>query len=115
MFHPWAPNRRISSIEYIKAGKPRALAVTTVARSDLLPEIPAMSDFVPGYEVSNWFGIGVPKNTPVEVIDELNREVNAGLADPELKVRFVDLGGTVLARQRTSAGSSPMKPRNGPR
>ena len=73
MFHPWAPNRRISSIEYIKAGKPRALAVTTVARSDLLPEIPAMSDFVPGYEVSNWFGIGVPKCLSGEFLNRMNR------------------------------------------
>jgi tripartite-type tricarboxylate transporter receptor subunit TctC len=85
-----------SSIEYIKAGKLRALAVTTARRSDLLPDIPTMSDFVPGYEVSNWFGIGAPKNMPVEIVDKLNKEVNAGLADPKLNVRFADLGGTVL-------------------
>jgi tripartite-type tricarboxylate transporter receptor subunit TctC len=93
-----------SSIEYIKAGKLRALAVTTVARSDWLPDIPAMSDFVAGYEVSNWFGIGVPKNTPAEVVDKLNREVNAALADPKLKVRFADLGGTVLPGSSTDFG-----------
>jgi len=85
-----------SSIEYIKAGKLRALAVTTATRSELLPDIPTMSDFVPGYEVSNWFGIGTPKNTPAEIVDKLNKEVNAGLADPKLKARFADLGGTVL-------------------
>jgi tripartite-type tricarboxylate transporter receptor subunit TctC len=84
------------SIEYIRAGKLRALAVTTAVRSDALRDIPTMADFVPGYEVSIWFGIGAPRNTPVEITDKLNEEINAGLADPKLKARFADLGGMVF-------------------
>jgi tripartite-type tricarboxylate transporter receptor subunit TctC len=85
-----------SSIEYIRAGKVRALAVTTATRSEALPDIPTVTDFVPGYEASTWYGIGVPRNTPVEVIDKLNKEINSGLADPKMKSRLADLGGTVL-------------------
>ena len=87
-----------ASIEYIRAGKLRALAVTTAKRSEALPDIPTVGEFVPGYEASAWFGIGAPKNTPAEIIDKLNREINAGLADPKMKARLADLGGTVLAR-----------------
>ena len=86
-----------SSIEYIRASKLRALAVTTTARSPALPEVPAMSEFVPGYEASSWLGVGVPKNTPTEIINTLNREVNAGIGDPKIKERFADLGSTVVA------------------
>ena len=86
----------VSSIEYIKTGKLRALAVTTVTRSDALPDIPTVDEFVPGYEASSWFGVGAPKNTPPQIIDKLNKEINAGLADPKLKARLADLGGTVL-------------------
>jgi tripartite-type tricarboxylate transporter receptor subunit TctC len=86
-----------ASIAYIKAGTLRALAVTTATRSELLRDIPTMSEFLPGYEASQWYGIGAPRNTPVEVIDKLNREINAGLADPKMKSRLADLGGTVLA------------------
>ena len=85
-----------SSIEYIRAGKLRALAVTTATRSDALPDIPTVGEFVPGYEASTWFGVGAPKNTPAEIIDKLNKEINAGLADPKIKARLADLGGTVL-------------------
>ena len=85
-----------SSIEYIKAGKLRALAVTTATRSEVLPDIPTVGDFVPGYEASAWQGIGAPKNTPAEIIDKLNKEINAALADPKMKARLADLGGTVL-------------------
>jgi tripartite-type tricarboxylate transporter receptor subunit TctC len=85
------------SIEYIRAGKLRALAVTTATRSEALPGIPIVADFVPGYEASAWVGIGSPKNTPAEIVDKLNREINAGLADPKMKARLADLGGTVLA------------------
>jgi tripartite-type tricarboxylate transporter receptor subunit TctC len=85
-----------SSIEYIRAGKLRALAVTTATRSEALPDIPTVAEFVPGYEASGWFGIGAPKNTPVEIIETLNHEINAGLADPKMKARLADLGGTVL-------------------
>jgi tripartite-type tricarboxylate transporter receptor subunit TctC len=84
------------SIPHIKAGKLRALAVTTMTRSEALPDIPIMSDFVPGYEASLFLGIGAPRNTPVEVIEKLNQETNTGLADPKIKARFGDLGGTVL-------------------
>ena len=86
-----------SSIEYIRADKLRALAVTTATRSEALPEIPTMSDFVPGYEASQWFGVGAPRDTPVEIVEKLNNEINAGLADPKIKARLADLGGTVLA------------------
>ena len=85
------------SIEYIRAGKLRALAVTTATRSEALPDIPTVGDFVPGYEASAWYGLGAPKNTPAEIIDKLNKEINAGLADPKMKARLADLGGTVLA------------------
>ncbi len=77
-----------SSIEYVKAGKLRALAVTTATRSEALPDIPTVGEFVPGYEASGWFGIGAPKNTPVEIVDGLNPEINAGLADTKLKARL---------------------------
>ena len=71
------------TLQYLKAGKLRALAVTTAARSDVLPDIPTISEFVPGYEASAWVGIGAPKNTPTEIIEKLNADINAGLADPE--------------------------------
>ena len=86
-----------SSTPHIRAGKLRALAVTTATRADVLPEIPIMGDFVPGYEASAWLGFGAPKDTPAAIIGMLNREVNAGLADPAIKTRIADLGGTVLA------------------
>ena len=86
-----------ASIEYIRAGKLRALAVTTATRSEALPDIPTVGDFVPGYEASAWYGVGAPKNTPAEIIDKLNKEINAALADPKMKARLADLGGTVLA------------------
>ena len=83
-------------IEYLKAGKLRALAVTGAARSDALPGVPTLGEFLPGYEVSIWHGIGAPKNTPVEIINKLNNEINAVLADPKLKERFAALGGTAI-------------------
>jgi tripartite-type tricarboxylate transporter receptor subunit TctC len=86
----------VSSIEYIKTGRLRALAVTTATRWDALPDIPTVGEFVPGYEASAWFGVGAPKATPAEIVDKLNREINAGLADPKIKARLADLGGTVL-------------------
>jgi tripartite-type tricarboxylate transporter receptor subunit TctC len=86
-----------SSIEYIRSGKLRALAVTTSTRSEALPDIPTLSDFVPGYEASSWYGIGAPKNTPPDIVDKLNKEINAGLADPKIKARFADLGGIALS------------------
>jgi tripartite-type tricarboxylate transporter receptor subunit TctC len=86
-----------ATIEYIKAGKLRPLAVTTATRSEVLPDIPAVGDFVPGYEASAFFGIGAPRNTPPEIIDKLNKEINAALADPKIKERFADLSGTALA------------------
>jgi tripartite-type tricarboxylate transporter receptor subunit TctC len=85
------------SIEYIRAGRLRPLAVTTAVRSPALPDVPTVAEFVPGYEASAWFGIGAPSATPAEIIDRLNREINAGLADPKLRSRLVDLGGTVAA------------------
>ena len=86
-----------SAVEHIRAGKLRPLAVTTALRSEALPGIPTVAESVPGYEASTWQGIGAPKNTPVEIVDKLNKEINAGLADPNMKARLADLGGTVLA------------------
>ena len=86
-----------SSTPQIRAGKLRPLAVTAATRVDVLPEIPVMGDFVPGYEASAWLGFGAPKDTPAAIVGMLNREVNAGLADPTIKARIADLGGTVLA------------------
>src|SRR5262245_50908291 len=86
-----------ASIEYIRAGKLRALAVTTATRSDALPDIPTVAEFVPGYEASTWYGVGAPKATPAEIVDKLNKEVNAALADPKNKTRLTDVGGDVLA------------------
>ena len=85
-----------SSIEYIKAGRLRPLAVTTRERSAALPDVPTVGDFVPGYEASVWFGLGAPKNTPAEIVGKLNQEINAALADPKMKARIADLGGSVL-------------------
>ena len=84
------------SIQQVQAGKLRALAVTTTARLDVLPDIPPIADFVPGYEASGFAGIGVPKGTPAGIIELLNKEINAGLADPKIRNRIVELGGTVL-------------------
>jgi tripartite-type tricarboxylate transporter receptor subunit TctC len=86
----------VASIEYIRAGKLRALAVTTTLRSEALPDIPTVAEFVPGYEASTWQGIGVPKNTSAEIVERLNNEIKAALADPNMKARLADLGGTVL-------------------
>jgi tripartite-type tricarboxylate transporter receptor subunit TctC len=87
----------VGLLEYIQAGKLRALAVTTATRSEALADLPTVGDFVPGYEASGWFGVGAPRNTPSEIIDKLNKEINAALADPKLKTRLADLGGDVLA------------------
>jgi tripartite-type tricarboxylate transporter receptor subunit TctC len=86
----------VSSIAHIRAGKLRPLAVTTSTRSEALPDIPTVGEFLPGYEASVWFGAGVPKNTPTEIVDRLNKEINDALADPKIKARLADLGGTVL-------------------
>jgi tripartite-type tricarboxylate transporter receptor subunit TctC len=86
----------LSSIAQIRAGKLRPLAVTTAKRSDALPDIPTVGDFVPGYEASAWYALGAPRNTPPEIVDRLNQEINAGLADPRIKQRFADLGGTPM-------------------
>lgn len=85
----------ISSIGYIRAGRLRALAVTT-SRSKALPDIPTVAEFAPGYEASSWYGVGAPKATPTEIVEKLNTEINASLADPKLKARLADLGGDRL-------------------
>jgi tripartite-type tricarboxylate transporter receptor subunit TctC len=87
-----------SSIEYIRAGRLRALAVTTATRAEALPDVPTVGEFVPGYEASLWQGIGAPKSTPPEIVDRLNREINAALADPKIKARLADLGSTPLVQ-----------------
>jgi len=85
-----------SSIEYIKAGKLRALAVTTARRTPALPDLPIVAEVLPGYEASAMYGVGAPRDTPVEIVNKLNKEINAGLADPWMQARLADLGGTVL-------------------
>jgi tripartite-type tricarboxylate transporter receptor subunit TctC len=85
-----------STIEYIRTGKLRALAVTTATRQPVLPDVPTVGELVPGYEASSWYGIGAPMGTPAEIVDRLNREINAGLADPKIKARLADMGGTAL-------------------
>jgi tripartite-type tricarboxylate transporter receptor subunit TctC len=87
----------LSLIEHIRAGKLRPLAVTPATRSPLLPDVPTVGEFLPGYEASVWFGVGAPRNTPAEIVERLNKEINAGLADPTLKARIGELGGTALA------------------
>ena len=86
-----------AAIEYIKAAKLRALAVTTTTRSDELPDVPTVNDFVPGYEASTWYGVGVPTGTPAEIIGKLNKEINVALADPTFKPRLADVGGKALS------------------
>jgi tripartite-type tricarboxylate transporter receptor subunit TctC len=85
-----------ASVEYIRTGKLRALAVTTATRSEALPEIPTVGDFVPGFEASSWYGLGAPMNTPAEIVGVLNKEINAALVDPKIKARLTDLGSPVL-------------------
>jgi tripartite-type tricarboxylate transporter receptor subunit TctC len=85
-----------SSIEHVRAGRLRALAVTTAMRSEALPDVPIVADFVPGYEASAWFGLGAPKGTPPEIIELLNKEVNAAVADPNVRARLVDMGGMMI-------------------
>ena len=94
----------VSSVEHIRAGKLHPLAVTTAMRSEALPQIATVGDFVPGYEASFWTGLGVPRNTPAEIIDKLNKETNAGLDDPKIKARLADLGGTALAGSPSDFG-----------
>jgi tripartite-type tricarboxylate transporter receptor subunit TctC len=85
-----------TSIEYIRAGKLTALAVNTATRSEMLPDVPTVGEFLPGFEASAFFGIGAPRNTPAEIIDKLNKEINAGLADPKIKTQLAGLGGPIL-------------------
>jgi len=92
------------SIGFIRAGRLRPLAVTTAERAPVLPDLPTVSYFVPGYEASAWYGIGAPRNTPAEIVDTLNREINAGLADPKIKARLVELGGTLAAGSPAAFG-----------
>jgi len=90
--------------DYIRTGKLRALAVTSMSRAEVLPELPTVGNFVPGYEASQWYGVGAPKNIPVEIVEKLNKEINAALVDPRMKARFADLGGTVLPGSPTDFG-----------
>jgi tripartite-type tricarboxylate transporter receptor subunit TctC len=85
-----------SSIGYVKAGRLRALAVTTARRSEALPDLPTVAEFLPGYEASQWYGVGVAKDTPAAIVEKLNKEINAALADPKMKARLADVGGTPL-------------------
>jgi len=93
-----------ASIEYIRTGKLRALAVTTATRSDALPDLPTVGDFVPGYEASSWYAVGAPRDTPAEIVHILNREINGALADPKMKARLADLGATIFTRSPAELG-----------
>ena len=105
-----------SSIGYIRAGSLRPLAVTTATRSEALPDVPTVGDFVPGYELSQWYGVGAPRNTPADVIERLNREINAGLADPRIEAVLADQGARHFqARRPISENSSSGRPRSGQR
>jgi tripartite-type tricarboxylate transporter receptor subunit TctC len=86
-----------AAVEFIRTERLRALAVTTGTRAETLPDLPTVAEFVPGFEASQWYGVGAPKNTPADIVETLNREINAGLADPRLKAQLSDLGGTMLA------------------
>jgi tripartite-type tricarboxylate transporter receptor subunit TctC len=92
------------SIEYIKGGQLRALALATAARSDVLPALPTVADFVPGYDTDTWYGVGAPKSTPAEIVEKLNTEINAALTDPKMSARLAKLGGTVRADSAESFG-----------
>jgi tripartite-type tricarboxylate transporter receptor subunit TctC len=91
--------------DYIKTGKLRALAVTTAAHAEVLPDVPTVAEFVPGYEASQWYGLAAPRNTPPEIVDRLNKEINAALADPKMKARFADIGGEPLTGAPAAFGS----------
>jgi tripartite-type tricarboxylate transporter receptor subunit TctC len=93
-----------SSIGYVRVGKLRALALTTASHAEALPDLPSVADFLPGYEASAWFGIGAPRNTPAEIINKLNKEINATLADPKMKVRLGDLGATTFISSSADFG-----------
>jgi tripartite-type tricarboxylate transporter receptor subunit TctC len=93
-----------ASIQYVLAGKLKALAVTTTSRSEALPDVPALAEFVPGYEATTWYGIGAPRNTPIEIVDTLNKEVNAALDDPTMRARFTNLAGKVLPGSSANLG-----------
>jgi tripartite-type tricarboxylate transporter receptor subunit TctC len=86
-----------ASIQYVRIRKLRALAVTTATRSEALPDVPPVGDFVPGYEASTWYGLAAPRNTPAELVDKLNKEINAALADPKLSARLAELGAEPMA------------------
>jgi len=92
------------SIEHIRAGRLRPLAVTTATRFDALPDIPSLSEFIAGYDASTWFGFGAPRGTPTDIVDKLNQQINAALVDPKIKTRLVELGGTVLAGSPADLG-----------
>ena len=94
-----------TSLEFIKAGKLRPLAVTSAVRSEVLPDLPTVADFVPGYEASAWYGIGAPKGTPVTIVETLNAAINAMLADQKAKARFIELGASLLPGSAADFGS----------
>src|SRR5207244_4545617 len=94
----------VASIEYVRAGRLRALAVATAKRSEVMPDLPTVGEFVPGYEASNWYGIGAPTGTPAEIMSKLNKQINAALADPNFKARLADVGGTALSSSPAEFG-----------
>ena len=93
-----------NSIGYIRAGKVRPLAITSATRSEALPDVPTVSEFVPGYEATTWYGVGVPRNTPAKIVDKLNKEVNAALDDPKMKIRVAEMGETTISTSPADFG-----------
>lgn len=105
-----------SSIDFIRSGRLRGLATTGARRAEALPDMPTVAEFVPGYEVNTWYGVGAPRGTPADIVDKIGREINAGLADPRMKARFAELGAFPCRCRRPSwSSSSPTKSRSGPR
>jgi tripartite-type tricarboxylate transporter receptor subunit TctC len=95
----------LSSLEHVKSGKLRALAVTTPTRSEILPELPTVAEFLPGFQASNWFGIAAPRNTPRDIVDRLNKEINVARAEPDIKARLAALGAAPFAGSPADFGS----------
>jgi tripartite-type tricarboxylate transporter receptor subunit TctC len=92
--------------DFIRSGKLRALAVTTASRAEVLPDLPTLGEFVPGYEASQWYGLGAPKGTPAEIVDKHNKEINAALSDTRMKMRFADIGSSSRTKRRSGASWS---------
>ena len=110
------PGTVLLVLEHVKSGTLRALAVTDATRSEVLPDVPTIGEFVPGFEATTWLGLGAPKNTPPDIVQKLNREIHASLADPKMRTRIAELGAAVFAGSpATSISTLPRRPKSGAR